>query len=60
MPVRPRYTVKANHGSGSYCVWDAEKNAIAESPDDSRQYDGLHLQEAFDVIDQLAEEAGEP
>jgi hypothetical protein len=52
----PRYTVRARpSGAGHYCVWDAEKNAIASSPDGNRPYDDLRLQEAFDAIDMLAE-----
>ena len=57
MPGGPRYTIKAKPSGGNYCVWDAEKNDIASSPDGSRQYDDLHLQEAFDLIDQLVEQA---
>jgi hypothetical protein len=52
-PNGPRYTVRAKPSGGSYCVWDAEKDAIASSPDGSRQYDDLRLMEAFDAIDQL-------
>jgi hypothetical protein len=49
-----RYTVRAT-GSG-YCVWDAERNAIATSPDGFRQYDSLRIEEAFALIDQLTGE----
>jgi hypothetical protein len=53
----PRYTVRAlPSGGGHYCIWDAEKNAVASSPNGNRQYDDLRLQEAFDVIDELAEQ----
>ncbi len=53
----PRYSVRATPGNGRYCVWDTEKDAITSSPDGSRQYDHLRLQEAFDLIDQLIEQA---
>ena len=55
-PSGPRYTVRANLGTGSYCIWDAEKDGIASAPDGLRQYDDLRFEEAFDAIDQLLEE----
>jgi hypothetical protein len=55
----PRYTVRAVP-NGRYCVWDADKDAIASSTDGCRQYDDLRLHQAFDLIDQLIEQAGEP
>jgi hypothetical protein len=57
MPSGPRYSIRANPGGGRYCVWDGERNAIASSPDGAQQYVDLHLQEAFDLIDQLIEQA---
>jgi hypothetical protein len=57
MPSGPRYTIRANPSGGRYCVWDAERNAIASSPDGARQHVDLGLQEAFDLIDQLVEQA---
>jgi hypothetical protein len=57
MPGGHRYSIRANPSGGRYCVWDSEKNAIASSPDGARQYVDLHLQEAFDLIDQLVEQA---
>jgi hypothetical protein len=56
----PRYVVRAlPREGGHYCVWDAEKNDFATSPDGTRQYADLRLQEAFDVIDELAEQRNE-
>jgi len=49
----PRFTVRATPHNGHYCVWDAAQDAMASSPDGSRQYADLRLQEAFDLIDQL-------
>jgi hypothetical protein len=60
MPIIPRFTVRATPSNGRYCVWDTEKDALAGSPDGSRQYDDLHLQEAFDVIDQLSGQDDKP
>ena len=57
MPGGPRYSIRATPSGGRYCVWDSEKNVIASSPDGARQYVDLHLQEAFDLIDQLVEQA---
>jgi hypothetical protein len=51
---RPRYRVRAI-SNGLYCVWDADKDAVASSPDGCRQCDDLRLEEAFDMIDQLIE-----
>jgi hypothetical protein len=55
-PSGPRYTVRAVASAGRYCVWDAEKDSIASSPDGSQQYDNLRLMEAFDAIGQLSEQ----
>jgi hypothetical protein len=52
MPGGPRYSIRANPSGGRYCVWDLERNAIASSPDGA-----LHLQEAFDLVDQLVDQA---
>jgi hypothetical protein len=57
MPSGTRYSIRANPSGGRYCVWDAEKNAIASSPDGTQQCADLYLQEAFDLIDQLVERA---
>jgi hypothetical protein len=54
MPA-PRYTVRST-GQGRYCVWDAEKDAIARSSDGALQYADLSLQRAFDVIDELTKQ----
>jgi hypothetical protein len=56
MPA-PRYGVRST-GTGRYCVWDAEKGAIARSPNGVLQYADLNLQRAYEVIDQLSQQDG--
>jgi hypothetical protein len=51
---RPRYRIRAI-SNGLYCVWDADKDAVASSSDGFREYNDLRLEEAFEVIDQLIE-----
>jgi hypothetical protein len=55
----PRYSVRSTD-STRYSVWDGEKEAVAKSPDGVLQYADLSWQRAFDVIDQLTEQANKP
>jgi hypothetical protein len=50
---QPRYTVRAGDNR-RYSVWDNEKDEVATSPSDGREYSDLSFDEAFDAADRLA------
>lgn len=59
MAPRYRYNVHLQPDQNRYCVWDNESSRIATSPD-GREYAGLSLEKAFNLIDGLNAEDAKP